>query len=118
MRILFILGFITLLPACDMCGNQIISETPSPDLRQKIVVFERSCGATTGFSNHISILDINEELANEPGNIFIADGHHDENLPKVIWKSEDQLEISYTNNGDVYKKESSLKDVAILFSAL
>jgi hypothetical protein len=57
----------------DMCGNSPIAEYPSPDGRLKAVVFERNCGATTGFSTQVSILRPNSELENEGGNLFVAD---------------------------------------------
>ncbi len=57
--------------ASDMCGNDIVDEVDSPDGEYKVVVFERNCGATTGFSTHISILYNSEELSNSPGIFFL-----------------------------------------------
>ncbi len=56
----------------DMCANTVISSNPSPNIKWKAVLFERNCGATTGFSSQISLLEKNEELQNEAGNIYIA----------------------------------------------
>ena len=33
----------------DMCGNDIKQKTPSPSGENVAYIFERSCGATTGF---------------------------------------------------------------------
>src|SRR5712692_10203417 len=42
-------------------------EVPSPDGRKKAVVFERSCGSTTGFSVHVALSRIQERLAHRNG---------------------------------------------------
>jgi hypothetical protein len=54
-----------------------LSEVRSPDGEWKVVVFERDCGATTGFSTQASLLGWNERLPeNDGGNLFIADTNH------------------------------------------
>jgi hypothetical protein len=57
----------------NMCGNQILSESSSPDRTYRVVVFRRDCGATTGFSTQVSVLKAMQALPNESGNLFIAD---------------------------------------------
>ena len=66
--ILFIRSF------SDICGNEIAVELISPDKNYKAVIFQRDCGATTGFSTQVSVLGVNEELENKSGNIFIKVG--------------------------------------------
>lgn len=56
-----------------MCDNTPIAEYPSPEGRHRVIVFERSCGATTGFSPQASLLDADEELDLGSGNLFISD---------------------------------------------
>src|SRR5687767_10343542 len=51
-----------LLFGCDMCGNDIQLTVVSPDRKLKAVVFERSCGATTGFSTQVSVLPADRDL--------------------------------------------------------
>jgi hypothetical protein len=53
----------------DMCGNETLAEFLSLDGAQKMVLFERSCGATTGFSTHVSLLRADAKLPNESGNL-------------------------------------------------
>jgi hypothetical protein len=57
----------------ELCGNERLSEHPSPDGRLNAVVFQRECGATTGFGTHVSLLRAGERLPNESGNILVAD---------------------------------------------
>ena len=57
-----------------MCENEISKTVISPSGNLKAVVFNRGCGATTGFNTQISIINTSEELESEGGNLFIADG--------------------------------------------
>lgn len=59
-----------------LCGNEVIAEVPSPDGKYKVVVFQRDCGATTGFSTQLSLLPSKRMLDDVPGNIFVADTNH------------------------------------------
>lgn len=90
-----------------MCGNEIYGEYPSPNGRLKAVVFQRDCGATTGFSTQISILKSNATLANKRGNIFISAGHPRDTSPIVTWLSDSELEISKNRALKVYKAKEA-----------
>ena len=56
--------------ALDTCGDTPVQTVPSPSGSLKAVLFERDCGATTGFSSQVSILSHDENLGNEGGNVF------------------------------------------------
>ena len=71
---LFVAGYFFV---SGMCANTVITSSTSPNEKLKVVLFERSCGATTGFSSQISLLESGEDLSNEPGNIYIAEGYPD-----------------------------------------
>src|SRR5882757_3734258 len=58
------------------CENSLLGEYVSPDGTRKIVVFERSCGATTGFSTQASLLKSDQALPTTAGNLYIADDNH------------------------------------------
>ena len=74
---MFLVILVFLIFSCDpLCGNYILFTKNIKDTEYKIVVFERDCGATTGFSTQASILKINEDLPNEPGNIFTSNTDH------------------------------------------
>src|SRR5437016_6247727 len=55
------------------CENRVLAEVPSPDGRHRVVVFERSCGATTAFSTQVSVLPAEGALGGGTGNVLIAD---------------------------------------------
>jgi hypothetical protein len=53
----------------------VAGELTSPDNELLAVVFERSCGTSTGFSTQVSVLENNSSLEYEPGNVAIIVGH-------------------------------------------
>jgi len=78
-----------------MCANTVISSSTSPNGKWKVVLFERNCGATTGFSTQISLLESGEKLTNEAGNIYITEGY-----PKgytLNWDSDTSVVINGTS---------------------
>ena len=60
----------------EMCGNAVLDEVRSPDGAFRLVAFQRDCGATTGFSTQVSLLEAEEALPYEGGNLFISDTNH------------------------------------------
>ena len=90
-----------------MCGNQVHNEYFSPDGSLKVIVFERDCGATTGFSTQISVTKSDDLLPNESGNVFIIAGHPLTAAPEVSWKNNSTLVILHRLNDLVFKAERS-----------
>ena len=111
--LLVIAAVIALVKGCDvllpdMCGNYSFSEHPSPDGSLKAVIFQRDCGATTGFSTQISMLSTNEALPNQPGNIFRISGHPDNVAPDIDWLADSSgINIHYKLDGSEFLAESS-----------
>jgi hypothetical protein len=109
-----------------MCENQIVSEIPSPDKLLKVVIFERSCGATTDFSTQISLLALSSSLPDDVGNIFAADANHGRaqraawGAPEVqvTWTSNRNLRIQYHQAARIFRAEKQLKDVSIDYDIL
>jgi hypothetical protein len=91
-----------------MCKNTIISSNISSNKKWKLVLFERNCGATTGFSTQVSLLKVDKELGNESGNIYIAEGY-----PKrytLMWNSDTTATISGTSGAN-FKKETRVNGI-------
>ncbi|MBD3107210.1 hypothetical protein IEO70_02435 [Bacillus sp. AGMB 02131] len=55
-----------------MCKNRVIETWQSPKENKTAYIFVRDCGATTGYSYHLSLLDSDEELPNAGGNTFVS----------------------------------------------
>jgi len=94
-----------LLP--DLCANEIYSVHESPGNDCKAVIFQRDCGATTGFSTQLSIIDANSDLDNDvAGNVLILDGHPDDIQLKVAWKSKNELVVNHLVNGNEHSSQN------------
>jgi hypothetical protein len=103
-------GFFWLFMSANenMCGNEIFKEVNSPSLEFKAVIFQRDCGATTGFSTQVSVIPITETLPNEGGNVLIIDGHPGDTQLEISWLSNYELKISKNLNGTEYKAEKGI----------
>lgn len=103
-----------------LCENSVKREAVSPDGVLKAVLFERSCGSTTGFSSQVSILPV-AETETRKGNAFIADtagglapaaswGGPDVALE---WTSPAALTLAYAPRVRVIIAEPTVRGVAI-----
>jgi hypothetical protein len=97
-----------------MCGNTIHNIYPSPDKSYEIVIFQRDCGATTGFSTQISIIKNGEKLPNKSGNVFTAKGHPDDHPVKVTWTDNTQLTI-HENFSESYLRKTMVNGVRVSY---
>lgn len=108
----------------DLCRNDQVAEYRSPGGKRKVIVFQRDCGATTGFSTQASLLPVAEEPANVSGNLFVADTNHDA-APAASWGGPD-LGVRWVNSGllvlehdpraRIYKAEADLEGVRVRYN--
>ncbi len=110
--IVLIIGVVVTYLFPDLCDNEIIKITTSPDNKYKLILFERNCGATTGFSTQISILKIGNNLEIQPGNIYIAKGYPSNY--SISWKSNNSVYISGAKS-EAFKKEIKINNIDILY---
>jgi hypothetical protein len=105
------------------CGNDLLDELAAPGGQYRAVVFQRSCGATTGFSTQVSILPIDAVLPDSGGNVFIADTDHG-NAPAGVgggprvgirWLAADSLEVRYDSRARVFAIESRYSGIGVQF---
>ncbi len=103
-----------------LCGNRILKEETSPDSHRRAVIFERDCGATTGFSLHVSILAANESLPEEGGNAFVEDGNRgkSEFWAQARWLSQERIVITYPSQARVFLKETLVKGVGVTYDPI
>jgi hypothetical protein len=97
---------------CGLCGNEIGYEEYSPDRKLKAVVFERDCGATTGFSTQVSLLGSAEKLPNEAGNVFTADG---DLRIRVQWQSNSEILVKIPLGAKVHLKQSRVAGISVRY---
>jgi hypothetical protein len=98
-------GTLLFYTARGLCGNYVFEEIYSPNREYKAVVFQRDCGATTGFSTQVSILNSNDDLENKEGNVLGLAGHPDWTSVQVMWNNDQSLTIAYIESYTVYKNK-------------
>lgn len=103
------------------CSNELVAEYPSPDGALKIVVFGRSCGATTGFSTHASVLPAKDGLPESGGNVLACDAGHGAAPTgpaggpevRVRWMSPTRVRIEHHARARLFKSEPRVQMLAI-----
>ena len=108
-----------------MCRNEVLTEVVSPGGQHKVVVFQRDCGATTGFSTQISLIRANEHLDNDSGNIFVADTNHGDApsgpgggpAVSVNWLSSDAVEVLHHPKTRIFLAIPKASGVAVSYRA-
>ena len=89
-------------------ADTVLSESPSPDGKHVVTVFERDVGATADFSTIITIRRTSKKFDPEQGRIFVASGRHS---VATTWLSGSNLTVSCNiNQRDIFKKEDTAVD--------
>lgn len=91
-----------------MCGNTEAQTVVSPDGQLKAVVFERDCGATTGFSTQVSVLRANQTLPDDGGNVLVTDASEASTV-HVVWTGARTLQIQYPTQATVFHRATAAK---------
>lgn len=88
-------------------------------------MFQRDCGATTGFSTQISIIDAGDKLSGM-GNTFRADDDHGAAQAgnwggpwaEIKWLSSDRLLVRYDGKSRLYEQDDHVSGVAVVYQAV
>ena len=100
------------------CGNEILQEELRPGGPYRAVLFIRSCGATTGYSTHVSILGVKKLSSASTGNVLIIEsGGPSDPMAKVSWLDRNTLKILHQTE-QVFRKEASWNGISIVYSPL
>ena len=109
---LILLSVMILFQSCDPCVNTVREEILSPDGKYRAVIFERDCGATTGFNRQLSIVPSNKKLKNEKGNVFIIEGE----IVSTCWKTPTTFVIIYNGNREcIFLQKETYNDVSVSY---
>jgi hypothetical protein len=105
------------------CENTVLTDIRSPDGQHHVVVFGRSCGATTDFSTQVSI-EARSSSVSGAGNVFIADTDHGMAPTgpgggpdvSVRWVDASTVEISYNARARVFHKAARQGGIEVRFA--
>ena len=105
-----------------VCENKVLSEIISPDRLHRAVLFNRSCGATTGNSLQVSVLDRDGTLASG-GNLFVADQPAEEApaidpAVRLRWQSNGQLLVRYDPRLWIFKQDGEATGIGAMYEPL
>jgi len=122
MKAAFLAALLMCSGCSDACQNTVVSRSPSPDGNHVAVLFQRDCGATTGFSTQISILDADDKPSGG-GNAFVADDDHgaarvgewEGSWAEMKWLSPERLLIQYAAKSRLFKQEARVPGVNITY---
>ena len=99
----------------DGCDNEMLLQSRSPSGAHDAVVFRRSCGATTGYSTHVSVLPPSRTAVAGGGNVLVLDGDHQLALK---WSGDRMLRIIGPNQVQVFRREGTIDDLRITYEGL
>lgn len=113
---------LLLIASCAEGVNSPIDVITSTEGERQAVLFERSAGATTGFSMQISIIGPGDYLKGA-GNTFIADSDHGRAAAarwggphaSMKWLGPRELEISYDRLARVFKQDEEVRGVTVRY---
>lgn len=117
------LALLAPLAACnDGCGNRVVSRADAPGGALGAVMFQRDCGATTGFTTQVSILRPGEAPVGK-GNVFIADddhgaaiaGHWGGPWADIRWLAPHHLHIRHAARTRIFLKQESIAGVRVTY---
>lgn len=105
----FVVLGVALTPECE---NTIVRSVENDSRKFVAILFERSCGATTGYSTQVSIVLFGENLRDEVGNVYIANGRPDNS--SITWLDSNTLRVNGTTK-DAYKRADEIHGVRVYF---
>lgn len=106
------------------CRNELAARIVSPGGAYEAVLFQRDCGATTGFSTQVSVLPAGASPGNG-GNVFRADANHDPDMRRgawhgpwaeISWLSPRHLLIRYANGARLFARETEMDGIAVSYA--
>ncbi|MGG3889738.1 DUF5412 family protein [Metabacillus fastidiosus] len=92
----------------DMCGNKIVQKVSSPNSEKVAYIFTRDCGATTGFSPQLSILDKDDKFQNKSGNTFRTNNDF-----SIEWLDNKHLKVIYHKSSKIYEMDKKVNGVKV-----
>lgn len=96
------------------CSNEVIATASSPDGRIDAVVFQRSCGASTSFSTHLSLVEEGTELPDEYGNVLSIRGRPSETIAGIEWAGAERLTVFITTDQLIDQRRDHPFDVEVI----
>lgn len=105
------------------CENTIYETILSPNRTHEVILYNRDCGATTGYSTHLSLAEVEEDI-DSGSEILVADADHGkanshpvyQNLidVRMRWINDHLLELSYDKNARIFTEKDKVGEITIV----
>ena len=112
-RAWYIVLSIFMMGLAGCCDNEVDQVVLSPSGARMAVMFNRNCGATTGFNTQISIVPRANSSPDGVGNALILSDH----MPlQMRWVSDSELRVSGLGTATVVIRNAMVNGVSITYT--
>jgi hypothetical protein len=114
-RSVLAIATITVGGCSDDCSNRVLSAQWSPNNSHQAAVFQRNCGATTGYSYHVAIIERGSDTLSK-GNVLILDSDHGASsnpIPTIRWQGDDAIEVAIPKRARIFAQAQTVSGISI-----
>jgi hypothetical protein len=105
----------------ETCTNTVFAQTRFPGGEYKAILFERSCSGTVAWTTHASVLPVESDLPDAPGNALVSFERHGSltETPgrqldvQVQWVSPTTVHLAYSSAAPIQHSASSVEKVTV-----
>lgn len=95
----------------DLCENERLIASVSPDGKYEAISFRRNCGATTSYSAQVSVIRAGKELPNESGNVLVI--RDKDWIPELGWDGPGKLVVIYPYYVDASSVDEAPHEISV-----
>jgi hypothetical protein len=109
-----VLLLLIVVAGCGLCGDQVMTEVPSPAKKYVATLFERNCGATTSYVRVVTLRPFGDKLNSGRTKdwVFVTEGQP---TMRLTWKDDKSLEVYFSGGASVSRQQGTWKDVKISY---
>jgi hypothetical protein len=119
---IFAVGALALGGCSDACTNTVVSRIDAPGGEHSAVMFQRDCGATSGFSTQVSVLEDGDEPSGG-GNTYRADDDHGAAelgnwggpWAEITWLTPNHLLVRYAAGSRIFEQDEEVAGVNVSY---
>ena len=94
------------------CKAEFAERLRSPDGRFDLIVFSRTCGASTGTNTQAALIPAGEGLPDDAASFFSV-GTEAELAPR--WDGFGNIELTLPEQGQIYRRDDAVAGVAVIY---
>jgi hypothetical protein len=97
--------------SCSLCGDTLVSQSAAPSGDLVATVYDRDCGAMTGFVRHVSLHRRWQSFDGAFDELVVSA----EGQPQILldWRSASELRVTVSRGAEVFRRTPSARGVRI-----